>query len=126
MAHSEIRRLSINDLADEVDPRYPTTLHTIHNSYQLAPERLTIKESMRSPLQKQFPKPQREFTTKLAPHIMAKRNYVVQYRNLKYYLAQGLEVTKIHRILTFKQSPLNLTQGVVLNQQQTLTKIFTN
>ena len=35
---------------------------------------------------------------------MSKTNYVVYYRNLKYYLSQGLILKKVHRILEFKQS----------------------
>ena len=35
---------------------------------------------------------------------MSKKNYVVYYRNLKYYLSQGLILKKVHRILEFKQS----------------------
>ena len=34
---------------------------------------------------------------------MSKKNYVVHYRNLKYYLSQGLIFKKVHRILEFKQ-----------------------
>ena len=41
---------------------------------------------------------------KLAPSLMSNKNYVVYYRNLKYYLSQGLMLKKIHRILEFKQS----------------------
>ena len=78
----------------EVDLRYSTTLHTTHNSYPLAPERLTIEESMISPLQKKVLKHQRKSTTKFAPNLMDKRNYVLRDRYLKYYLAQGIEVTK--------------------------------
>ena len=41
---------------------------------------------------------------KLAPNLMPKNNYVVHYRNLKYYLSQGLIFKKVHKILEFKQS----------------------
>ena len=41
---------------------------------------------------------------KLAPNLMTKKNYVVHYRNLKYYLSQGLILEKVQRILEFKQS----------------------
>ena len=35
---------------------------------------------------------------------MSKKNHVMNYRNLKYYLSQGLTLKKVHRILEFKQS----------------------
>ena len=41
---------------------------------------------------------------KLVPNLMPKKNYAVHYRNLQYYLSQGLILKKVHRILEFKQS----------------------
>ena len=42
---------------------------------------------------------------KLTPYLRDKVKYVVHYRNLKLYLQLGLVVTKVQRVLTFKQSP---------------------
>ena len=83
---------------------YPSILHRSHNDYPLAPERLTIDESMLSTFQQQFPSQQKKTSTKLAPNLYDKFNYVVHYRNLKFYLQQGLVIKKIHRVLSFKQS----------------------
>ena len=44
-------------------------------------------------------------TNKLIPNLLPKKNYVVHYRNLKYYLSKGWILTKVHKILEFKQSP---------------------
>ena len=41
---------------------------------------------------------------KLVPNLLPKKNYVVHYRNLKYYLSKGLIIKKVHRVLEFKQS----------------------
>ena len=41
---------------------------------------------------------------KLAPNLMPKKNYVVHYRDLKYYLLQGLILKKVHKIPELKQS----------------------
>jgi len=40
---------------------------------------------------------------KLVPNFYPKKNYIVHYRNLKYYVEKGLIVTNVSRILMFKQ-----------------------
>ena len=42
---------------------------------------------------------------KLIPNLSNKRNYIVHYRNLQLYMVLGMQLTKIHRILPFDQSP---------------------
>ena len=42
---------------------------------------------------------------KLVPNLYDKVKYVTHYRNLKFYLQQGLVLTKIHRVLSFTQQP---------------------
>ena len=44
-------------------------------------------------------------STKLIPNLQDKSKYILHYRLLKYYVNNGLEVTNIHRVLRFRQSP---------------------
>ena len=42
---------------------------------------------------------------KLITNTLPKENYVVHYRNLKYYLSNGWRLSKVQRILQFNQKP---------------------
>ena len=42
-------------------------------------------------------------TNKLITNLLHKGNYVVHYRNLKYYLSHGWRLTTVHKIMKFKQ-----------------------
>ena len=98
---------SLNGYFLEVDLNYPEELHDIHNNYPMAPEKIKIEDDMLSPYCSEI-KRKYDIKTgginKLAPNLMSKKNYGVHYKNLQYYLSQGLILKKVHRILEFKQS----------------------
>ncbi|XP_065664661.1 uncharacterized protein LOC136086296 [Hydra vulgaris] len=71
----------------EVDLDYPDHLHDEHNDYPLAPERVKVDK-----------------VEKLIPNLNNKKNYVVHYTNLKLYERLGLNITKIHRGISFEES----------------------
>ena len=71
----------------EVDLECPSELHDLHNDYPLAPETMKINK-----------------VDKLTPNLRNKTKYILHHRNLGLYLSLGLRLTKIHRIIEFKQS----------------------
>ena len=86
---------------------YPEILHVDHSDYPLATEKIKIKKEWLSP---NSSKNANEFDiktgiiNKLTPNVMPKNNYIVHYRNLKYYLSKGLTLKRVHRVLELKQS----------------------
>ena len=92
----------------EVDLEYPENLHDSHKDYPMAPEKIKIKDELLSPhcleIKNKYDIKSGDIN-KLVPNLMSKKNYVVHYRNLKYYLSQGWTLKKVHKILEFKQSP---------------------
>ena len=103
---------SINEKSDtgyflEVDLEYPDELHELHNDYPLAPEKLAVSSDMLSNYCKKIANKYEikvGDVKKLIPNLGNKTNYVVHYRNLQLYLSLGMKLTKIHRVLKFKQS----------------------
>ena len=89
------------------DLQYPDELHLLHNDYPLALEKLVIPYDMLSDYCKKIAD---EYgikvgdVKKLIPNLGNKTNYVLHYRNLQLYLSLGMKLTKIHRVLKFKQS----------------------
>ena len=100
----------------KVDFHYPTHLHDHHNVYPLTHESLLIDRSMYSSTQHAV-FPESASQRKLVPNLRDTVKYVVHYRNLELYLQLGLVVTKVHRVLTFKQ-PAWLKADIDFNTRQ--------
>ena len=104
--------MSIDERCDtgyflEVNPVYPDELHDLLNDYPLAPEKLAVSGDMLSKYCKTIAdkyKIKVGDVKKLIPNLSNKTKYVLHYRNLQLYLSLGIKVTKIHKILEFKQS----------------------
>ena len=92
----------------EVDLIYPQHLHLTHNSLPLAPHRMDIDESHLSDYAKRCLLELRGKTKhrsrKLVSSFLPRTKYVVHAANLALYLELGMELTHIHRVMTFEQS----------------------
>ena len=90
----------------EVDLKYPNEIHDLHNEFPLCPEQLQIKDEWLSEYQKILRKELqiKGKSNKLCLTLFDKEKYVMHYKNLKFCLENGLILTKIHRVLKFKQS----------------------
>ena len=103
---------SINEKSDTgyilvVDFDYPVELNELHNDYLLAQEKHAVSNDMLSTYCKKIAD---EYdikvgdVKKLIPNLGNKTKYVLHYRNLQLHLSLGMRLTKIHRVLQFKQS----------------------
>ena len=91
----------------EVDLAYPKELHDTHDNFPLAPVHKEITSDLLSTYQKNQAE---DFGGKVGGEKLCltledKKKYICHYRLLKLYLEKGLELTRVHRVLRFKQSP---------------------
>ena len=100
----------------EVDLHYPPHIHKATSDFPLAPESDRIRDSMLSPYMRELYKsiqrarhpnraslPNFKSSHKLLLSQNDKKNYVVHFKILLYYLSMGLQVTKIHKVVRFTQ-----------------------
>jgi hypothetical protein len=80
---------------------YPIHLHDAHSDLPLAPEHMVPPGSKIN-------------IKKLLLTCYPKKNYIIDYRNLKMYLRLGMQLKKVYKVLKFKQSPW-LKQYIDLN-----------
>lgn len=92
----------------EVTLSYPENLHDLHSDLPLAPESVTVHVDNLSPYcREEFNKINNKtkgvVSKKLIPTLRKKEKYVLHYRNLQFYLREGLLLTEIHRVIRFRQ-----------------------
>ena len=74
----------------EVDLKYPSNLHNLHNDFPLMPTKHLAEGSK---------------AEKLVPHLNDRKNYIVDCVTLHYYIKLGIVVEKIHKTLEYSQKP---------------------
>ena len=88
-----------------VDLIYPVDIKYKTKNFPLCPENKTINPDKYTEYMKEHePRPHRP-TSKLICDQTNKEYYIVHYRNLKFYLRMGMIIRKVHRIVSFDQSP---------------------
>ena len=114
MTEKQINKIDLTKYKEDsekgliLEVEYPEELHDLHNDYPLGPEKIKVTEDMLSDYCKNIAdkyKISTGFVHKLIPTLSNKEKYVLHYRNLKLYIDLGLKVSKVHRVLEFKQSP---------------------
>ena len=104
----------------EVDLEYPSELHDLRNDYPLVPEKLEISQKM---LSKYCSDIADKYgikiggVNKLVPNLRNNKKFDVHYKYLQLYLSLGMKLSKIHKILEFKQSDW-LKKFVDFNQKK--------
>src|SRR5437773_7398848 len=103
------------------DLHYPTNIHNKTKDFPLAMEVLEIKEDMLPNYFKDMNRRKNvgrnpnvtpenaniyKSTTKLMATCYDKKDYVVHFTALQFYVKMGLQISKIHRVIKFTQEPL--------------------
>ena len=92
----------------ECDLEYPPELHDAHNDYPLAPERLNVQATLLSDAQVElrthYHISESSYNPKLVPNLMPKKGYLCHYLNLQFYLTHGMQLSRVTRVLKFRQS----------------------
>lgn len=94
-----------------LDVVYPPHLHDLHEQFPVAVDSMDINYDMLSQYAKKtlqqtsLPGTAKHYKAKkLIGSYSSKKNYTVHYMNLRLYMELGLQITKIHSAIRFKQS----------------------
>ena len=88
----------------EVDLKYPDNIKQKTKNFPFAPMNKKINPDNFNDYMKEMKPDTYTSTKKLICDWSDKKNYLVHYRILKFYIRHGMVVDKIHNIISFKQS----------------------
>lgn len=89
----------------ECDLEVPAELHDYFNDYPLLPESTSFIPSPIMCKVRDDNDISKVQTNKLIPNLYNKVKYVLHYRNLKQAISLGIKLTRVHRALSFVQTP---------------------
>ncbi len=89
---------------------YPEELHSVHEEFPFAVEKMTINESMLSPFAAECHLSQKGVKSYRSEKLVAsfgdKVEYVTHYAALQQFLSKGLKLEKIHSGISFTQGEI--------------------
>ena len=97
----------------KVDLSYPQAIHDLTRDFPLAPETGMVTEELFTPFMREQWARRCEFRgsstaykpeRKLLMSCRDKKEYVVHFKLLKFYLSMGMHITKIHSVIKYKQT----------------------
>ena len=88
----------------EVDLKYPDNIKQKTKNFPFAPMNKKINPDNFSDYMKEMKPDTYTSTKKLICDWSDKKNYLIHYRILKFYIRHGMIVDKVHNIISFKQS----------------------
>ena len=88
----------------EVDLTYPNNIKEKTKNFPFTPENKKINPDNFSDYMKEIKPDTYIQTKKLICDFSDKKNYLVHYRMLKFYVRHGMTVDKVHNVISFRQS----------------------
>ena len=89
----------------ECNLEYPAEIKEKTKNFPFCPYQTKADPNLFSGYMNNINQPNYKPTSKLMCDVTNKSKYMIHYRMFKFYLNQGMKVTKIHTINRFKQSP---------------------
>jgi hypothetical protein len=107
-----LKRFSIHNLIRgyflNINANFPLKTHEYLKDLPPAVENITVEKDWLCPynakLVEQLDGGRFSVTEKLVPHLGPRKNYVIHYQELQYYVKLGIVIDKVSEILSFDQT----------------------